>query len=363
MAHPGASFVNLTTPARFGALDLRNRVVMAPMTRSRATPDGEVTELMVEYYRQRAGAGLIVTEGVYPSEDGKGYCRTPGLVDGGQVAGWRRVTDAVHAAGGTIVVQIMHVGRMAVADNKRPDAETVAPSAVAAEWRMFTDTDGGTMQPCVVPRELTAEEIPGVIDEYRRCTELAYDAGFDGVELHGTSGYLPAQFLSTGTNRRDDDWGGSLAGRLRFFVETAQAMAAVDGPERVGFRICPGNPYNDLHDDDPEETFRALLAALDPMGLAYCSTLRMPSTGLDIERLCREAWSGPLIINDSYDPREANEALELGRGDAVAFGRLYITNPDLAERIRAGAALASTEADHIYDPGPEGYIDFPTMSG
>ncbi len=359
----GATFVNLMTPARFGRLELRNRVVMAPMTRSRATADGDVTDMMVEYYRQRAGAGLIVTEGVYPSEDGKGYCRTPGLVTPTQVAGWRRVTDAVHAEGGTIVMQMMHVGRVAVADNKRADAETVAPSAVAAKWKLYADSDGGQMQPCVTPRALAADEIPAIIGEYVRCTERAYEAGFDGVELHGTSGYLPAQFLSTGTNRRDDDWGGSLAGRLRFFVEVADAMAGVDGPGRVGFRICPGNPYNDLHDDDPDETFRALLAALNPIGLAYCHTLRMPSTGLDNEALCRQAFDGPVIINDSYTPTEANAALEEGRGDAVAFGRLYITNPDLAERIRAGAALASTDADHIYDPGPEGYIDFPTMRG
>ena len=355
--------VNLMTPARFGRLELRNRVVMAPMTRSRATADGAVTDIMVEYYRQRAGAGLIVTEGVYPSEDGKGYCRTPGLVGPEQVAGWRRVTDAVHAEGGTIVMQVMHVGRVAVADNKTAGAETVAPSAVAARWKMYTDVDGGTMQPCVEPRALAADEIPSVVAEFARCTELAYEAGFDGVELHGASGYLPAQFLSTGTNRRADDWGGSLAGRLRFFVAVAEAMAGVDGADRVGFRICPGNPYNDLHDDDPDETFRALLAALDPIGLAYCHTIRMPSTGLDNEALCRQAFDGPLIVNDSYWPREANEAIAAGRGDAVSFGRLYITNPDLAQRIRSGAALASTEADHIYEPGPEGYVDFPTASG
>lgn len=356
------SFVTLLTPARFGDIDLKNRVVMAPMTRSRAGADGEITDIMVEYYRQRAGAGMIITEGVYPSENGKGYCRTPGLVHPEQVAGWRKVTDAVHAEGGTIVMQMMHVGRVAVPDNKRPGAETVAPSAIAAKWKMFTDTDGGTMQPCVVPRALDADEIPGVIDEFRRSTELAYEAGFDGVELHGASGYLPAQFLSTGTNERDDDWGGSLTGRLRFFVEVIDAMAGVDGPGRVGFRIVPGNPYNDLHDDDPEETFRALLAALNPFGLAYCHTIRMPSVGIDNELLCRQAWDGPLITNDSYTPHEANDALELERADAISFGRLYITNPDLAERIEARAELASTDADHIYDPGPAGYIDFPTHS-
>ncbi len=354
------SFVNLMTPGRFGAIDLRNRVVMAPMTRSRANANGDPNKLMVEYYRQRAGAGLIITEGVYPTEVGKGYCRTPGLVDRHQGELWSRVTDAVHAEGGSIVMQMMHVGRVAHPDNKEPGVETIAPSAVAAKWKMFTDTDGGLMQPCPVPRELDTHEIPGVIDDFARCTALAYEAGFDGVELHGTSGYLPAQFLSTGTNRRIDEWGGSLANRLRFFVEVAAAMAAVDGGQRVGFRICPGNPYNDLHDDDPEETFTALLGELNPLGLAYCHVLRMASTGIDNEALARQGFDGPLIINDSYTPQEARHALEQGVGDAVSFGRLYITNPDLAERIGTGTNLASTEAAHIYDPGPEGYTDFPT---
>ncbi|MEO0494274.1 MAG: alkene reductase [Actinomycetota bacterium] len=355
--------VELMTPARFGRLELRNRVVMAPMTRSRAHADGSVSDVMVEYYRQRAGAGMIITEGVYPSEAGKGYCRTPGLVDADQVAGWRQVTDAVHAEGGTIVMQMMHVGRIAVADNKAQNAETIAPSAIAARQRMYTDTAGATMQPCVVPRALDADEIPGVIGDYRRSTELAYEAGFDGVELHGTSGYLPAQFLSTGTNHRTDEWGGSLEGRLRFFVEVAAAMASVDGAGRVGFRICPGNPYNDLYDDDPDETFRALLGALDPLGLAYCHTIRLPAGPVDNEALCRASFRGPVIVNDGYGPSEANNALAAGRADAVSFGRLFITNPDLVDRIAGGHELADTRADHIYDPGPEGYVDFPTWSG
>ena len=357
-----SGLINVMSPARFGRLELRTRIVMAPMTRSRATADGHVTDVMVEYYRQRAGAGMIITEGVYPSETGKGYCRTPGLVDDTQVAGWRRVTDAVHDAGGTIVMQVMHVGRIGASANKADSAETVAPSAITARSKMYTDVDGGSMHPCDEPRALDTEEIPGVVAEYARCTERAFDAGFDGVELHGTSGYLPAQFLSTGTNHRRDEWGGSVEGRTRFFVAVAEAMAAVDGADRVGFRVCPGNSYNDLHDDDPDETFRTLLRALRPMGLAYCHTIRMPATGIDTEQLCRDEFGGPLIVNDSYWPDEANEAIAAGRGDAVAFGRLFITNPDLAERIAAGADLASTDAAHIYDPGPEGYIDFPTMS-
>ncbi|MEM9201523.1 MAG: alkene reductase [Actinomycetota bacterium] len=353
----------LLSPIRLGALDLRNRIVMAPMTRSRATADGAVTDIMVEYYRQRAGAGMIVTEGVYPTEAGKGYCRTPGLANESHIRGWRRVTDAVHARGGTIVMQIMHVGRIAVPDNKAAGALTVAPSAIAARASLYTDTDGGTMQPCAEPHALESDDVDQVIADYRRCAERAFEAGFDGVELHGTSGYLPAQFLATGTNHRTDSWGGSLANRLRFFVETAAALTAANGADRVGFRICPGNPFNDLQDDDPAETAQALLRELNPLGLAYCHTIRMPRTGIDNERLCRDTFDGPVIVNDSYSPAEADDAVAAGRADAVSFGRAYITNPDLAERIAVGADLANLAADHIYDPGPEGYIDFPTMTG
>ena len=217
---------------------------------------------MVEYYRQRAGAGMIITEGVYPSEAGKGYCRTPGLVSSDHAAGWRRVTDAVHAEGGTIVMQLMHVGRVAVAANKAAGAVKVAPSAVAARLRMYTDVDGGTMQPCEPPRALDADEIAAVIADYGRSTELAFEAGFDGVELHGTSGYLPAQFLSTGTNHRDDDWGGSVAGRIRFFVEVASAMADVDGADRIGFGSVPATPTT-ISTTTIRRRHSRLLAALD----------------------------------------------------------------------------------------------------
>jgi len=218
---------DLFDAGRLGRLALRNRIVMAPMTRSRAGDLDEPTPIVADYYRQRASAGLIVTEGIYPSADGKGYCRTPGLVTKAQVEGWRRVTDGVHAEGGTIVAQLMHCGRVAHADNKAPDAETVAPSAIRARGDMYTDTAG--MQPFSEPRALALEEIPGVVAEYARATELAYEAGFDGVEAHCASGYLPAQFLSTGTNQRSDAYGGSLEGRLRFPLEVLRAMAAVDG--------------------------------------------------------------------------------------------------------------------------------------
>lgn len=351
---------SLFTPLSLGRMQLANRIVMAPMTRSRANPETDCpTELMVEYYRQRASAGLIITEGIHPSADGKGYCRTPGLYTQAQADAWRAVVDAVHAEGGRIVAQLMHVGRVAHPDNKAPGAETVAPSAVAARAEMYTDS--AAMQPMTTPRALATEEIPGVVEEYRNATRLAYAAGFDGVELHCASGYLPAQFLSTGTNRRDDAYGGSLENRLRFPLEVLAAIAAVDGPDRVGFRICPGNPFNDLQDDDPAETFAAFLDHASSLGLAYLHVIRMPSTGIDNIALARRHFDGPLIVNDSYSFEEAAAAVDRGECAAVSFGRYYIANPDLVTRFEAGAPLNRLDASRLYTPGPEGYIDYPTL--
>ncbi|MEM7410495.1 MAG: alkene reductase [Myxococcota bacterium] len=356
---PDAPDDPLFAPTRLGALALTNRVVMAPMTRSRADVDGAPTEVMADYYAQRASAGLLISEGIYPSEDGKGYCRTPGLASGAHVDGWRRVVDGVHAAGGRIVAQLMHVGRVAHRDNKAAGAETVAPSAVTARGEMFTDTGG--MQAFEAPRALATKEIPGVVDEYARATRRALDAGFDGVELHGTSGYLPAQFLSTGTNQRTDAYGGSLANRLRFPLEVLGAMADVAGADRVGLRICPGNPFNDLSDDDPEETFRALLEAVNPMGLAYLHVIRLHGVPLDNIALALAGFSGPLITNDSYDADEARAVLSGGRVAAVAFARSFIANPDLVERFRQGASLARFDPKRLYTPGAAGYSDYPAL--
>jgi N-ethylmaleimide reductase len=327
------------------------------MTRSRAKGDGEPTDLMVDYYRQRASAGLIITEGIYPGKDGKGYCRTPGLVTAAQMTGWRRVVEAVHAEGGTIAAQLMHCGRIAHADNKAPDAGTAAPSAIRARGEMYTDSAG--MQPFGEPRALRTEEIAGVIEEYRRATMLAFEAGFDGVELHGTSGYLPAQFLSTGTNHRTDAYGGSLGNRIRFPIEVLRAMAAVDGANRVGLRICPGNPFNDLFDDDPEETFSALLDAAAGIGLAYLHVIRLHGASVDNIELARRHFGGPLILNDSYDFDEASAAVADGTGKAVSFGRRFIGNPDLVERFRLGIPLNRFDPRTLYTPGPAGYTDYP----
>lgn len=349
------------SPTRLGRIELRNRVIMAPMTRSRAGAHDEPTDIMVDYYRQRASAGMIITEGIYPSADGKGYCRTPGLVTDVQIEGWRRVCDAVHGAGGSIVAQLMHCGRVTHAENKNADSETVAPSAIVARGEMYTDTAG--MQPFSEPRALGNDEVRGVIDEYRQATANAYTAGFDGVELHSTSGYLPAQFLSTGTNQREDEYGGSVENRVRFPVDVLHAMASVDGTDRVGFRICPGNPFNDLSDEDPEETFRVFLGTVGNIGLAYLHVIRLHGVELDNIALARELFSGPLVVNDSYKLEEAKEVVASGGAAAVAFARSYIGNPDLVERFKTGAPLARFDAKKLYTPGPAGYSDFPAMGG
>jgi N-ethylmaleimide reductase len=347
----------LFDPLRLGDLDLANRVVMAPMTRSRAG-DGDVpTALHVEYYRQRASAGLIITEGAQPSANGKGYCRTPGIYSEAQVAEWRAVTGAVHAAGGRIAVQLMHCGRIGTRYNKAPRAETVAPSALRAKGQIYTDAAG--MVDFDLPRALELAEIPDVVEEYRGATRAALEAGFDGVELHCTSGYLPAQFLSTGTNRRTDAYGGPAANRARFVLEVLAAMCEEAGAGRVGMRICPGNPFNDLHDDDPRETFAVLLDAVRPMNLAWLHVIRSPRADLDAFALARTHFGGALILNDGFDAGSAHRVLATGNAAAVSFGRAFIANPDLVRRLREGIALADFDARTLYTPGARGYTDYP----
>ena len=344
-------------PGRLGAIPIRNRIVMAPMTRSRAAAGDVPTELNAEYYAQRGGAGLIITEGTQPSANGKGYARTPGIYSDDQVAGWARVVEAVSAAGGTMVLQLMHCGRIASRFNKEPEAETVAPSAIQAKGQMYTDTHG--MVDFDVPRALETDEIPAVIDEYRQATANAYRAGFAGVELHCTSGYLPAQFLSTGTNQRSDRYGGAVENRIRFVVEALEAMAGVDGAGRVGMRICPGNPFNDLSDDDPGETFAQLLDAVSPMGIAYLHVIRLPQGPVDNIELASSRFDGPLIVNDSYSFEEANAAIASGAAAAVSFARYFVSNPDLVERFAIGAEIAGFNPKTLYTPGAAGYTDYP----
>lgn len=355
--------IDIFSPTQLGAISLSNRIVMAPMTRDRAGPGDVPTPLMVDYYRQRAGAGLIVSEGVQPSPAGKGYWRTPGIHSPAQVGGWRGVADAVHGRGGAMVMQIMHVGRVAVRANKDAAAETVAPSAIAC--RAPVPGPDGVPVATETPRALASAEIPSVIDEFIQAARNARTAGMDGVELHCTSGYLPMQFLSTGTNRRDDRYGGSAANRVRFVVETLEGMAAAIGADRVGFRIFPGNPYNDMQDDNPVETYGTLLRAVDRLGLAYAHVVHYPTPELDVLALLKAHWTGPVIANNNLKRDTAQALLDGGFVDAVSFGRPFISNPDLVERFRCNAPLAPQDRDTIYSghgDDARGYTDYPAMA-
>ena len=354
---------DIFAPLRLGALDLANRVVMAPMTRDRAGPGDVPTEVMVEYYRQRASAGLIITEGTQPSLAGKGYWRTPGIHSAAQVAGWRTVADAVHAEGGRLVMQLMHCGRASVLANKDADAETIAPSAIASP-DLIPGPDGIPQAPDM-PRALDISEIAGVIAEYVTAARNAVSAGLDGVELHCASGYLPMQFLSSNSNERSDRYGGSAENRVRFVAETLAAIAEAIGRGREGFRICPGITLNGMADADPIETYSTLLRAVDGLGLAYCHLIHVPNPGFDSLDLVRAHWSGPVIENCGLTFEKAQAVLTEGKADAVSFGYAFIANPDLVERFRAGAPLAKADRTTFYTGHGDdrrGYTDYPRAS-
>jgi len=353
---------DIFSPVKLGDISLANRIVMAPMTRDRAGPGDVPTDIMADYYRQRAGAGLIVTEGTQPSPTGKGYWRTPGIHSAEQVEGWRKVADAVHGEGGKIVMQLMHVGRAAVQANKDEGAETVAPSAIPCPDKI-PGPDGVPVE-TAMPRALKTEEIPGVIAEYVAAARNAVAAGMDGVELHCASGYLPMQFLSTNSNQRTDQYGGPVENRIRFVVETLQALAEALGPGRVGFRICPGVKFNGMDDADPHETYAALLKAVDGLGLAYCHLIHIPLEGQDALDLVRSNWSGAIIENGGLNFDKAAAVIEEDKADAVSFGYLYIANPDLVERFRAGAPLSKADRANFYTGGGDdrkGYTDYLTL--
>jgi len=351
---------DIYSAVRLGDIELANRIVMAPMTRDRAGTHDEPTDLMVEYYRQRATAGLIVTEGTQPSAAGKGYFRTPGIHSEIQIEGWHKVAKAVHAEGGHIVMQLMHCGRASVRANKAPDAETVAPSAIRCR-DLIPGPDGVPVQ-TDMPRALETREIPNVIAEYAQAARNARAAGMDGVELHCTSGYLPMQFLSTGTNLRNDRYGGITANRIRFVVETLEALADAVGPGRVGFRIFPGNPLNDVQDADPVDTYGSLLHAVNGIGLAYVHLIHFPTPQLDSLALIRSNWSGPVVVNNNLKLDSAKALLDSGQADAVSFGRPFISNPDLVERFRFAAPLARQDRSTFYTGEARGYTDYPTLT-
>jgi N-ethylmaleimide reductase len=349
----------LTTPT----IQFANRAVMAPMTRSRAVDANTPNALMAEYYGQRASAGLIITEGTSPSPNGLGYARIPGLFNAAQVAGWKAVTDAVHAKGGKIFVQLMHTGRVTHVANLPPGAEVVGPTATACPGQMYTDSQGS--QPHSTPRAMTAADIAHAVEEYARSAQLAIEAGFDGVELHAANGYLIEQFLNTNVNQRTDAYGGSIEGRNRFALDVARATVAAIGAHRVGIRLSPYGVFNSTGAyPDIDAQYLALTQELSKLGLLYLhvldhSAMGAPPVPAELKAGLRAAFDGLFVLAGGFDRAGAEVALEAGHADLVAFARPFLANPDLVERMQAAAPLNAPDPATFYTPGPKGYTDYP----
>ncbi|NJC69940.1 alkene reductase [Planosporangium thailandense] len=351
---------------KVGGVVLPNRVVMAPLTRNRADRDGVPGELAATYYAQRATAGLIVSEGSQPGPLGQGFVNTPGLHREAQLWAWRQVTGAVHAEGGRIFAQIMHTGRIGHPDLVRhrglADARyPLAPSAVRPAVGMAQTYEGPKEYPW--PREMTLAEIRSAVRDFATAARNAVTAGFDGVELHGANGCLLHQFLADGTNRRTDHYGGSLTGRIRFVCEVTEAVADAIGPSRVGLRVSPGNRFNDMNESDTDQLYPALLAAVAPLGIAYLHVYEVGNR--ETIRRLREIWPSTFMVNPHpvdrppVDGTLAQEALDEGVADLISFGRHFISNPDLVERLRVGAALTPPDPSTFYGGDHHGYTDYP----
>jgi N-ethylmaleimide reductase len=359
----------LFSPIRVGALQLPTRIVMAPMTRARSGPHGVPTALNATYYAQRASAGLIVAEATQITAEGQGYMRTPGIHLPAQVAAWRIVTDAVHAAGGRIVLQLWHVGRVSHPLNRAPGTHSLGPSAVAAGVRIFTPAG---ILPAPVPHALTGADIAAVVGDYARAARNAMEAGFDGVEIHAGNGYLIDQFLHANSNLRDDPYGGSAANRARFLWEVCEATMAAVGAERTGVRLSPFGVFNGVSDPDPAGLFATTILGLDRLGPAYLHVINPEVSGdraaqgsqaeIDVARFCRARFQGKIMVAGGYVRESAEQALVRGDADLIGFGRPYISNPDLAARLRTGAAIEPAERATFYTEGPAGYVDYPALS-
>jgi N-ethylmaleimide reductase len=337
---------------------------MAPLTRNRALPDGDVPHaLNAEYYAQRASAGLIISEASQISPEGKGYIQTPGIYSAEQVEGWRLVTDAVHAKGGRMFCQLWHVGRISHVSLQVGGAAPVAPSAIQAKAQTFTATGPADVSP---PRALGLDEIPRVVDDYRKAAENAREAGFDGVELHGANGYLIDQFMRDGSNKRTDQYGGSLENRTRLLAEVLAALTAVFPAKRVGVRFSPFSSFGDMSDSDPMAMFAAALERANDAGLGYVHVVEGETGGprkfpLDAVALIRSKFSGAYMANNGYDRELAIEAVQTGAADLIAFGRLFLANPDLVERLKQGAPLNEPDQATFYGGDARGYTDYPTL--
>ena len=366
----------LFDPIQAGDLHLANRIAMAPLTRNRS-PRAVPRDITATYYAQRASAGLLITEGTAISHQGQGYSDVPGLYSTEQLDGWKRVTAAVHARGGRIVTQLWHVGRVSHRALQPGGAAPVAPSPIVAKSKTYLvdpETGAGRFEPTSEPRELDASELPGIVHAFAAAARNAVEtAGFDGVEIHGANGYLLDQFLKTGANQRTDDYGGSIENRARLMLEVTRAVADAVGPGRVGLRLSPVTPANDIVDANPQPLYEYLARQLAPLGLAYVHVIEGATGGprevegrpfdyAAFKAAYREAGGrGAWMVNNGYDRDMAQEALASGRADIVAFGRAFISNPDLVERLRRGAPLNAWDQTTFYGGGEHGYIDYPAL--
>ena len=355
--------MKLLEQVKIGDMQLHNRMAMAPMTRSRAI--GNIpNQLMAAYYKQRSSAGLIITEGVATSPNGLGYARIPGLYSAGQVAGWKLVTDAVHENGGHIFAQLMHCGRIAATQNMPEGAEVLAPSPIAAEGQMWTDSNG--MVPNATPAEMSKDDITRAIEEHKQAALHAIEAGFDGVELHAASGYLPNQFISTNANRRTDEYGGSIENRSRFILEALKAMTGAIGSHKVGIKLSPGMAFNDLETDDAPELFPYLLKEFNSLDLAYVHVMRIPKweaapNGFEVIKTFRQLYTGSLLAGCAFDKESGEQLLEDGQADMLVYGSLFVSNPDLPARFEQDAPLNAPDQSTYYTSEAAGYTDYPAL--
>jgi N-ethylmaleimide reductase len=358
--------IDIFSPLRLGPLQLPNRVVMAPMTRNRAGRGNAPGPLNATYYAQRASAGLIISEATQISPQGLGYPGTPGIHNPEQVAGWKGVTDAVHAAGGRMFLQLWHVGRISHPSLQPDGALPVAPSAIAPKGQAMT-ADG--MKPFVTPRALETSEIAGIVEDYRHAARNARAAGFDGVELHGANGYLIDQFLRDGANQRTDRHGGNTLNRVRFLIEITEAVVGEWGAERVGVRLSPTNPFNDMRDSNPAATFATAVGELNRFGLAYLHVVEpaagdpVPAGKVPDIRFFRKIWHSALIGNKGYDLARANTVIRDGCADLVSFAVLFLANPDLPIRFRRGGPFNPPDRKTFYGGAAAGYTDYPPIGG
>ena len=350
---------------QLGPIKLSNRIVMAPMTRNRAGANNGPTPLMARYYEQRASAGLIVTEATQVTPEGVGYPNTPGIHTKEQAMGWKQVTNTVHKAGGWIFLQLWHVGRISHSLFQPGEGLPVAPSAIAPKGEIYTPQG---MKPFETPRALDIKEIPGIVEKYRIGAQLALDAGFDGVEIHGANGYLIDQFLQDGSNKRNDAYGGSIEKRTRFLVEITKAVIDVWGKERVGVRLAPGGSFNDMSDSNPAATFSHAIRELDKLGIVYLHLKEAAAADLRHggslvpTKMFRSLFKRALIVNTGYTGERAETVLQEGAADLVAFGVPFLANPDLPERLKTGAPLNNPDPGSFYGGGEKGYTDYPALA-